>query len=305
MSENNTVETRHHHSNGAPIWGIFFLLLGIVLLLQTLNVLPWGLWGTLWRFWPAIIIVIGLALILRHTSIWLVSLLTLVILGGSIGIAVWQYNTSGAFSNSTTETVSRPVGNLQHADVNIDFAAGRLTAGSLSGTSANLYEAKVVAKNNISSIDDNLNQNNSDGQITINSINQQYWPSGITWNLDFTDKIPLTFDINASGSSTNLDFTGIKVSGFNLELNAGSSNVKLPLPKGIVQGSITANAASMEITLPAGAAARIQATTSVATFDIDKRFTKQGNIYVTSNYDNATDRYDLSINTSVGMVEVK
>ena len=305
MSENNPVEPRHHYSSGAPVWGILFLLIGIVLLLQTTNVLPWDLWGTLWRFWPVIIIVIGLAIILRHTNIWLVSLLTLVILGGTIGIAVWQFNTNGGFSNSATQTVSRPIGNLQKADVNIDFSAGTLTAGSLANTSDNVYEAKIVARNNISSIDDNLDQNGGNGQITMNAINQQYWPSGIIWNIDFADKIPLAFDINSSASSTNLDFSGLNLSGFNLQLNAGSSNVKLPPPTGTVDGTIKANAASLDITIPANAAARIQAATSVGTFNIDKRFTKQGNTYVTSNYDTATDRYDLTIDTNVGSVQVK
>ena len=76
---------------GAPIWGIFLVFLGIVFLLQTLNVLPWGLWGTLWRFWPVLIIIIGLGILLRRYNAWLLSLLILAILGGCLGIAIWQY----------------------------------------------------------------------------------------------------------------------------------------------------------------------------------------------------------------------
>ena len=76
---------------GAPIWGIFILLLGVVLLLQTLDVLPWGLWGTLWRFWPVLIIIIGLSILLRRYNAWLLSLLILAILGGCLGIAIWQH----------------------------------------------------------------------------------------------------------------------------------------------------------------------------------------------------------------------
>ena len=76
---------------GVSIWGIFLLFLGVVFLLQTLNVLRWGLWGTLWRFWPVLIIVIGLGILLRHYNTWLLSLLVLAILGACLGIAVWQY----------------------------------------------------------------------------------------------------------------------------------------------------------------------------------------------------------------------
>ena len=78
---------------GVPIWGIFLLFLGVVFLLQTLDVLSWGLWGTLWRFWPVLIIIVGLGILLRRYNVWLVSLLVLAILGACLGIAIWQYGT--------------------------------------------------------------------------------------------------------------------------------------------------------------------------------------------------------------------
>jgi len=73
------------------IWGIFLLFLGIIFLLQTLDILPWGLWETLWRFWPALVIITGLDILLRRCNAWLVSLLVSVILGACLGIAIWQY----------------------------------------------------------------------------------------------------------------------------------------------------------------------------------------------------------------------
>jgi len=76
---------------GVPIWGIFLVFLGIVFFLQTLDVLPWGLWRTLWRFWPVLIIITGLGILLRRCNAWLVSLLVLVVLGAGLGIAIWQY----------------------------------------------------------------------------------------------------------------------------------------------------------------------------------------------------------------------
>ncbi|MBM2825462.1 MAG: hypothetical protein HW402_1126 [Dehalococcoidales bacterium] len=75
---------------GAPVWGIFLLFLGIVFLLQSLNVLSWGLWETLWRFWPVLLIITGLGIILHRYNVWLVSLLILAILGVCLVIAIWQ-----------------------------------------------------------------------------------------------------------------------------------------------------------------------------------------------------------------------
>ncbi len=75
-----------------PVGGVILLFLGIVFLLQNLNVLPWSLWETLWRFWPVLLIVSGLGLLLRRFNVWLVSLLLLVILFATLLAAMRQHN---------------------------------------------------------------------------------------------------------------------------------------------------------------------------------------------------------------------
>ncbi|MEE8413199.1 MAG: DUF5668 domain-containing protein [Dehalococcoidales bacterium] len=73
-----------------PIWGILLLFLGTVFLLQTFSILSWGIWDTLWRFWPVLLIMAGLGVLLRRFNVWLVSLLMVALLLACLGIAVWQ-----------------------------------------------------------------------------------------------------------------------------------------------------------------------------------------------------------------------
>ena len=117
-------EQKPHRVIAAPIWGIFLLFVGIVFLLQTLNVLPWGLWGTLWRFWPVLIIIIGLGILLRRYNVWLVSLLVLAIFGACLGIAIWQYGPSLS-SGMVTKSYSEPLGDIEYA-LEIDCDVGRV-----------------------------------------------------------------------------------------------------------------------------------------------------------------------------------
>src|SRR6188472_3261560 len=52
-------------SMSTPIAGpVILIAAGIVLLLNNLDILPWAIWGDLWRLWPLALIVIGLDLIL-------------------------------------------------------------------------------------------------------------------------------------------------------------------------------------------------------------------------------------------------
>ena len=84
-------EEKPQRVRGIPVGGVFLVFLGVVFLLQTLDILPWALWGTLWRFWPALIIITGIGILLRRYNVWLVSLLALAIFGACLGIAIWRH----------------------------------------------------------------------------------------------------------------------------------------------------------------------------------------------------------------------
>ena len=121
------VEKKPQRTSGAPVWGIFLLFLGGIFLLQTLNVLPWGLWETLWRFWPVLIIIIGLDILLRRYNVWLVGLLILVILSTCLSIAMWQYASSLAGPiGIAAKRYSEPLGDVEvNYEMNIDEAGLR------------------------------------------------------------------------------------------------------------------------------------------------------------------------------------
>ena len=83
-------QEKMHGANEIPMAGIFLLFIGTVLLLQTLDVLPWTLWDTLWRYWPVLLIATGISILLRHWNVWLVSLLILALLFVSLGLAILE-----------------------------------------------------------------------------------------------------------------------------------------------------------------------------------------------------------------------
>ncbi|NTU73203.1 hypothetical protein HGB07_03470 [Candidatus Roizmanbacteria bacterium] len=60
--------------------GVTFLVSGTLLLLNNMNVIPWGIWEHVWKFWPVIIIFIGLNFILggNRFSRLIVGLLALI-----------------------------------------------------------------------------------------------------------------------------------------------------------------------------------------------------------------------------------
>ena len=90
MEENKT--KRYHRSyTGALI----LIILGAVFLLNNFGILSWGVWDTLWRFWPVLLVIWGLQLLFG--AWWLgeliTGIITLVILITVLLISVASTNT--------------------------------------------------------------------------------------------------------------------------------------------------------------------------------------------------------------------
>jgi len=289
-----------------PIWGIFLLFLGVVFLLQTLNILPWGLWEILWRFWPVLIIIIGLGILLRRYNVWLVSLLVLAIIGACLGIAIWQYGLSPALG---MVSYSEPLGNMERAQIEVDFTAGDIHIGSLPPGSPNFVEAASEARSSDGSMNVDFHQQDGVGtlRLSIGRVNRPFWGGdGIRWEVNFTRNIPLTLNIKSAASNTELYLSELKVTELRLDVDAGNCKVTVPSSAGTTYAYIKSDVANLEVNVPDGVAAKIRLDTDLSASDVDEnRFPKQGDYYISDNFDTAQNRIYLEIESDVGRVQVK
>ena len=292
----------------APIWGILLLLLGVVLLLQTLDVLPWGLWGTLWRFWPVLIIIIGVSILLRRYNVWLVSLLVLAILGTCLGIAIWQYG-APLPAGIVTRSYSEPIDDMERAQIEVDFAAGNITIGSLPPDSPNFVEATSEARDRDGNMNVDFHRQDSEGRLYLSTeqVNRRFWDEvGVRWEVRLTRSIPLTINIKSAASNMELSLSQLKVTELRLDVDAGNCKVTVPSSAGTTNMKIEADVANIELTIPDGVAAKIRADTDLSAFDVDEsRFPKQGDYYISDHFDTAQNRIYLEIDCDVGRVQVK
>ncbi|MBI4267954.1 MAG: hypothetical protein HY662_04130 [Chloroflexi bacterium] len=290
----------------APVWGIFLLFLGIVFLLQSLGLLPWTLWGTLWRFWPVLLISAGLGILLRRFNVWLVSILILVLLAASLGIAIWQHGAT-SLSGQSTVSYSKPLDTLKQAEIEIDFAAGSLTLDSLSAGSTNLVEVGTGDGRTSIITDFRLDGNTGKLHLSKEQLNRPFWDRGNdNWRVAFTRNIPLTFNIKSAASSEKLDFSQLRAKEIRLDVDAGNTEIIMPSSSGTINAYLKTNVANTEVTIPIGVAARILVNSNLSATDINQnRFPKQGAYYASSNFDTATNRIYLEIDSNVGKVQVK
>jgi len=305
MSEKR-LEIAHH----IPIFGIFLLFLGVVFLLQTLNVIPWGLWGILWHFWPVLIIIIGLGILLRRYNPWLVSVLVLAVLFACLGIAIWQYEPSLP-AGQTTQSYSEPLGNLECAGIEVNFTAGSLTVSSLSPGSLNFVEAEVRVSDGDGDrgMRADFHQQDGEGRLRLSTeqVDRQFrGEAGLRWEVRFTRNIPLTIEVESAASNLNLDLGKLEVSELRIDIDASNCRVQMPDLIGTTYAYIEADVANVEVTIPDGVAGRLKVDVDLGAFEVDEnRFPKKGGYYISPDFESAQNRIELELDCDLGRVQIK
>jgi predicted membrane protein len=89
-----------------------------------------------------------------------------------------------------------------------------------------------------------------------------------------------------------------------VDSGAGNTTVALPEKPGLMTAEIDGGVGNVTLRVPDGVQARINVDSGIGNVDVDSRFTKQGDNYVTSGYDSATDRIDVALDMGVGNVKV-
>jgi hypothetical protein len=94
----------HHKKHGNGIFGgILLVFLGMIFLLTNLGLVPSSVWGELWKFWPVLIILLGLRLLTGRNIVSriIIALITLFVFAGVLAYILYYYGVfrSLGFSN--------------------------------------------------------------------------------------------------------------------------------------------------------------------------------------------------------------
>lgn len=262
---------------GTIFWGVIIILIGAVLLVNNFVKVDIGR-----LIWPLLMIVLG---------VWV----------------LW-----GVFAGPRsfeTEEASIPLEGVQQARVRIRHGAGRLqvAAGAGSGTLASGtfgggLKQRVTRQGDTLEVEMRVR---TGGPIFASPW---MWGPGRTldWSVDLNSDVPLSLDVESGASDTRLDLTDLQVTDLRVQTGASSTSIKMPAGAGHTTVNVGAGAASVSICVPEGVAARIQVKSGLVGISVDKRrFPRVGGVYQSEDYDTATNRADIRIETGVGSVDVR
>jgi len=307
-------ERRHRPGVVGPL---MLITIGVLLLLNQMGRLSWDLWGTLWRFWPVIFILIGLDILVgasRSTLVYVLGLLAaLVVIGGVIFYAVWQGGQLPAPGPSAfgTETLIEPLRDATSGRITLKPGVARTEIGALAD-SPNLVEGTIeygrysLKANRSASVVNGRAEFSLQGRGRSSTF---WWPSDNRterWNLRFTPRISLEFAVESGVGDLDLDFSGLKVTRLDLSGGVGNATVTFPAAAGITRASIETGVGNIRVRIPDGVGAQVRVDKGLGNVNVrNNRLSRSGNDYVTSDYSSAENKLELGINGGIGNITIE
>jgi predicted membrane protein len=295
---------------------ILLITAGVVLLLNQTGRLPWAVWGTLWRFWPIIFILVGLEVIVgvsRSRLLYVLSVFFAVaVLGAVILYAVYAGGPI-ARSQPTTraEEIVQPLNDADRADVQLQFAVGNLNLGALVD-SANFAEGRIEYGRNSQGV--KRTAGGTGGRLSYALTAQTepfsfWWPgedSGESWDIDLTPRIPLDIEVRAGVGDLHLDLSQLTVPRLDVGSGVGDTTIDFPMAAGRTKAVIQGAIGDMIVRIPDGVGAKVTFSKLLASVDVrNSRFVRADDAYVTANYDTAPNRLDVEMKLVIGNIVIE
>lgn len=309
-------ENKPRGSHAAIVLGAFILFVGVIILLQVTGVLEWQIWGTLWKFWPVLIVLVGLSILLARRSPWIMAVSTVAILSICLWISVFRYIPNLAHDSIFIEQqFTYPATGVERVNASIESTTGIITIADLFWQDDNqllleFHDGRAdrpSPEGRHHPMYAEFIQNDGTVNVNVKPVYGKSWDDWLVrWGLYFNQYVPLSIDLKSDGSRVNLSLAELDVVTLHLKMNVGNGTLKLPASAGQTIIDIDLDVSNLEIIVPEGVAVKIKADINLGIFSIDKEcFLQQGDYFVSPDYESAVNRIELNIICDVSRIVIK
>ena len=283
--------------------GVFFLVANLVPSFD-----PWFI---LTRYWPVILILIGLGKVWdyyaarRYGSAPGVSdvsgvLIAVVLLVLLLGLGVWRHGRRKTYSEQqSTQTID-----LQGASAvtaNLQIPAGQL---NVSGGSPHLVDADYHYDDTAPKLEYAVEGGH--GQLTLNGNDDEttFGDHNDIWTLHFNDAVPLDMTLQMGAGQSNLNFSNVNLTHLEVHMGVGQMMLDLTGPrKQDLSADIQGGIGQARIRLPSNVGVRVQASGGIGSINVNG-LTKQGDVYVNAAYGKTPATVDLTVHGGIGEIDL-
>ncbi|MFW6265018.1 MAG: LiaI-LiaF-like domain-containing protein [Bacillota bacterium] len=289
--------------------GIILIGFGILFLLNTLGIIKQFNWRLLYDFWPVIIILIGLNILLKNTRLWWLTSVVLVLSVFAVFIvndgSFYNYSSNykpsfshRSYSGTYNHEASYDDG-MEEMDISINFAAGRLAFETVDNLDK-LYEARLQYDNQQPEVNYHLEKEKAYLTIKEREKSRSWLKSPHNdWQIDLNPDIPIDMQVNAGAGDFIFNLEEQIIS--NLIVNSGAGNLRLRLGENTEKVQINTAAGNIDISVPEGMSLCIKSAGIIKQNNFAEADLVKGadNTYQSKDYQDSEQVLKIEINTSV------
>ena len=312
---------------------IFLVLLGVLFLLNTTNVVPWSIWLYLLRFWPILLILIGLKMVLPKTNVGNI-IMTIVYTLFMLAAGVMSYYfavekkvpliserisevLSGQYAmNKETQTkeeyiLSEDYTGVENRILDIFIGASELTLNDENQTYHLLSKTTYQYDGDLPEIEAKLDEK----LLSMSFSNQDVRHLGI-WRFvtpvyELTlgqNTLPTSLDITIGAGKAMVDLDNTILKSIFAEVGAGELDMTLgesSLPENI---NLEIGAGDMTIAVPENVGVNMVYNLGVGEINLDDEQIEglgQNGTYRTTNYDIAEKKLTIDAKVGVGSLTIE
>lgn len=286
---------------------LILITIGILFLLVNLGYLPpLSLGEMVFRFWPLILILIGVETLIGRRSVIRELVVTALWFALVAGV-VWLALTIGSAHATVTETINQPAGEITRATIDLNIGFANVTVKALGEDTTDLMRGTFQHAEGIQ-IGKVFNTAGNEGRLTLREERVNFFTAGMTearWEIALNPTLPITVRLDGGVGRADLDLSALTVSA--LEVNAGIGNVHITPPqRGKVTMRLDGGVGNLRVTIPESVAAHIQVDRGIGTVRVNEtRFPRTSNGYQSANWERAENQITIWIAGGIGTIEVR
>ena len=324
---------------GDPVGALILISIGVIFLLNNLNILPWGVWGVLWRFWPLILVLVGMKLVFGRSVIakWLIAFLGFVIIGSIILLAVAENRTDvrdylrenyswfptgmGMMGNYNSDLSQKTLSvtnedyvlseELNFREIKTDIGVTQFTITDNNEKSYYEVDADYFDDFGEPRVESELNGDTLNIDFSTkdnNSFNfMRFWDLSKV-NYDMTvgfEDLATKFDLNLGTGKGTIDLDQVNIN--SLKASVGTGSLDMTLSKKSLrtkpQMTVEVGTGKVTISIPEDVGLNFDYNLGTGSVKIDGDNYHDDGTYV-KDFDSASSRVDLSVEVGTGSVEI-
>jgi hypothetical protein len=291
---------------GTFIKGLLLVLIGTVLFLINFGYGSWASLLQIGKWWPILLIILGLGLLsMGRIPRWIACVVLVISVLALSTYMVIMAQTHNNYEKATVSslTISRQQYPLaKQANLTVDYGGGQLL---IAPGGPDLFKGDFAS----SQITKNIRA--TDQVLTVNLDQTGHsWSSGQLdadrWQLQISPELAWNMNINAGAIDGTIDLTGVPLEQLNCNVGAGNMNFILNNKGTDSKIKIIAGASNIKLNIPGDSGVSIELGGALNCNNLDELgWSKTGSRYLSPNYYQAASKIDCDIQLSAGNLDVK